>query len=238
MLLSRFRHIRYNKFDCLFTLLLCTLTIANLNSQSNFTDISDPLLINSPNFRTNLSVQSITNYKKAENENSLFTKLMVGSAFSFAYDVTIGTILYSLPCEYTNWEKNNNFHEGPVSAFQTPPKWDSDPWYINYVGHPYQGGFYYNSVRTQGIGILGSAMFTCFQTVVWEYAIECKYETPSINDLICTPVLGSIFGEASYRLTILFKRNGFNTIEKILVIVLNPNYALQKGFSDKKSRKK
>ncbi|HNR28302.1 MAG TPA: DUF3943 domain-containing protein [Bacteroidales bacterium] len=38
-------------------------------------------------------------------------------------------------------------------TFTTFPVKDNDLFIVNYVGHPYQGSFYYNSARSQGAAI-------------------------------------------------------------------------------------
>ncbi|HOF76391.1 MAG TPA: DUF3943 domain-containing protein [Bacteroidales bacterium] len=44
-------------------------------------------------------------------------------------------------------------------TFTTSPVKDNDLFIVNYVGHPYQGSFYYNSARSQGAAIWQSSFF-------------------------------------------------------------------------------
>ena len=58
----------------------------------------------------------------------------------------------SLPKNWTGWSAH--FVRDAVNhlgeAWSKPPMIDTDRWYHNYVGHPYGGSLYYNSVRCQG----------------------------------------------------------------------------------------
>ena len=124
-------------------------------------------------------------------------------------------ILYLLPESVTNWDKDDasnifkkwerNVREGPVK--------DKDDWFLNWITHPYWGAVYYMAARSSGLGILYSFGFSCFlSTVFWEYGIEAFAEVPSKQDLIITPVVGSIFGELFY----LSKRKILNNDYKLL----------------------
>ncbi|MFZ2890098.1 DUF3943 domain-containing protein, partial [Sulfuricurvum sp.] len=50
--------------------------------------------------------------------------------------------------------------------------------------------------RNDGLSIGESAAFsTLMSTFFWEYGYEAFAEVPSIQDLIFTPLVGSLFGE-------------------------------------------
>ncbi len=81
------------------------------------------------------------------------------------------------------------------------PVWDSDNFYINYLGHPFSGAWYYTMARNDGIDVYGSFLYSAFvSTFIWEYGYEAFAEIPSIQDLISTPVIGSFMGEYMYYL--------------------------------------
>ena len=168
---------------------------------------------------------------KCYNRN-LFHKIAMGTVYSLAFDFISGTVLYFSPRPFTHWSDHHwkTIKTNLNAAFTEPPVWDHDQWYINYVGHPYQGAFYYNSLRSQGVKCWISALFTVFQSALWEFVIEGQYEQPSANDLIVTPALGVLFGEFFHQLTVKFSKNGFTPWEKVAVIFLNPNYVLNNGF--------
>jgi len=163
---------------------------------------------------------------------SLFHKIAIGTVYSLAFDFISGSVLYFSPRQFSHWSDHHweTIKTNLNTAFAEPPVWDHDKWYVNYVGHPYQGAFYYNSLRSQGVKCWISAVFTVFQSALWEFVLEGQYERPSANDLIVTPVLGVLFGEFFHQLTVKFSKNGFTPWEKVAVIFLNPNYVLNNGF--------
>ena len=57
------------------------------------------------------------------------------------------------------------------------------------------------SARSNGFNILGSMLYATFvSNVLWEYGIEAFMEIPSIQDMIITPIAGTVIGEGFYRL--------------------------------------
>lgn len=77
--------------------------------------------------------------------------------------------------------------------------WDDDNFYVNNVGHVYQGGLYFNAARVNGMGFWKSIPYTFVGSLSWELFSET--EQPSINDMIITTLTGTMVGEVSYRLT-------------------------------------
>lgn len=110
---------------------------------------------------------------------------------------------------------------------------DEDDWGFNYVGHPLAGALYYNTVRSQNATWFQSFMFSAVQSAIWEYIIEGVAEQPSIQDLIITPIAGTILGEAFHQLTMGMRKNGFKFSEKVATLVLNPMFVLNNGFGPK-----
>jgi hypothetical protein len=77
-------------------------------------------------------------------------------------------------------------------------QWDQSVFSINEFGHPYQGSFYFNSGRANGLNFYESAALTMLGSATWE--ITCERSTPSLNDLITTTSGGAAFGEMFHRL--------------------------------------
>jgi len=78
------------------------------------------------------------------------------------------------------------------------PVWDEDEWAINYIGHTVAGSYYYVWGRQAGLSWQESAILTTLMsTFYWEYGWEAFAEKPSIQDIIVTPLLGSILGEGT-----------------------------------------
>ncbi len=143
--------------------------------------------------------------------------------------------LIALPKSITKWSEDwqldakRNFKR----AWTTAPVIDKDDWAINYIGHPYSGAIYYNAVRSQGATRLQSFLFSSVQSTIWEYGFEAIAEQPSIQDLIITPVVGSLIGELAHQGTLRMAKNGFNFGEKVLVTIINPSYILNNGYKVK-----
>ncbi|MBN2243941.1 MAG: DUF3943 domain-containing protein [Acidobacteria bacterium] len=115
-------------------------------------------------------------------------------------------------------------------AWTTAPEWDSDTYYYNYIGHPYTGAFTYNLMRSQNASPLVSWLFSCSQSLIWEFTFEAMEQHPSLQDLLITSNAGSLIGEALHRLTGRMRRNGFSAGEKVILLLTNPAYLLNNGF--------
>ncbi|WP_255491075.1 DUF3943 domain-containing protein [Dysgonomonas sp. 520] len=75
--------------------------------------------------------------------------------------------------------------------------WDNDQLGTNMFLHPYHGSMYFNAARSNGFSYLGSSAFALGGSLMWEMFLENEY--PSINDVIATPIGGTIFGEVFHR---------------------------------------
>lgn len=154
------------------------------------------------------------------------TKLLVGVG------VGMMGVLMTLPHSVTRWE--DDFVQDAMynlnESFSTPPVWDKDHWSINYVGHPYAGSIYYNTLRCQGATVPQSFIFNAFISTAWEYLYEGVAERPSVQDLVVTPVVGSILGELTHQATVKMKKNGTNIFEKTFITVMNPVNVVFKGY--------
>ncbi|HZF69594.1 DUF3943 domain-containing protein [Sulfuricurvum sp.] len=133
-------------------------------------------------------------------------KNLIGDSVSLQF-LMISTIgfLAILPDSITNWNseklKERSLGERWKENVSTTPVWDHDNWMINYIGHPVSGAFYYTLARNDGMSMGESAAFSALMsTFFWEYGYESFAEVPSIQDLIFTPLLGSILGEQMFTL--------------------------------------
>jgi hypothetical protein len=79
--------------------------------------------------------------------------------------------------------------------------WDEDGFDVNQVGHPTQGAFVYTAARAQGLSYWQSIAYPTIASFIWEIGMET--ESPSINDMITTPMSGVSFGEIIHRLSAL-----------------------------------
>jgi len=154
-------------------------------------------------------------------------ELFIGGAELFGI-----TVLMLSPKEVTGWSPDwtQDAWRNVKRSLSAPPVWDDDDWQLNYIGHPVAGSYYYNSLRSQHASIFHSFLFATAQSCIWEYFIEATAEKPSIQDLIVTPIVGSILGESVHKLTMNMRRNGFNFFEKVFVIICNPMFVMNNGF--------
>ncbi|MBA4319740.1 MAG: hypothetical protein C0412_15175 [Flavobacterium sp.] len=113
--------------------------------------------------------------------------------------VTFGA-LWAMPESFTHWDKeamkeNGIFYKWKENV-KAGPVWDEDDFAMNYLAHPYCGGVYYMTARSSGFTIFESFSYSVIMsTFFWEYGIEAFAEIPSVQDLIFTPVVGSVVGE-------------------------------------------
>ena len=121
------------------------------------------------------------------------TYTVIGSGFAtFA-------VLAAMPSTITRWKDNPDLSAKWLDNVTNGPIWDRDKWFINYLGHPYFGGVFYQSARKSGYrqwdAFIYSFMMSSFY---WEYGVEAFAEEPSIQDLIVTPILGWVYGEWAF----------------------------------------
>lgn len=108
----------------------------------------------------------------------------------------------------TRWKEN--VKKGPVI--------DDDDWAVNYIGHPISGSAYYVWGRERGLNWQESAVLsTLMSSVFWEYGYEAFAEVPSTQDLILTPLIGSIIGEGAFYLYNKVMKNGGKVGDSIIL---------------------
>lgn len=169
-------------------------------------------------------------------EKPLGNKILKASYVCIGYDALFLGILINAPESISKWEnKEEKFKFSSIMAqyknsFTKPPVIDKDLFITNYIGHPYEGGFYYNTMRSQGATVLESSLFCLGQSLIWEYIWEAGIEQPSIQDLITTPLCGILVGELSHIATLSMSRNGFRWYEIATVCLINPAYAINNNF--------
>ncbi len=139
----------------------------------------------------------------------------------FGGGLTALGVLELLPENATAWNKTK-LRETPFFKrwwmhVKKGAVWDRDNWVFNYVLHPYGGAAYYMSARSQGFNTWQSALYSLsISTLFWEYGIEAFMEYPSIQDLIITPVVGSIIGEQFYKIKHRIVHNDYRLLGSVL----------------------
>lgn len=128
--------------------------------------------------------------------------------------IGIGTfgLIYAMPESVSKWDKSMGFR-GLAARYnervKAGPVMDEDHWKFNYVAHPFAGAAYYTMVRHQGFSKSESALFSfLMSTFYWEYGIEAIAEIPSTQDIIITPLIGSLLGEVFYTWSKSISSNG------------------------------
>jgi hypothetical protein len=117
---------------------------------------------------------------------------------------TIGVIAL-MPENVSNWtEEDKTFVDAQellakhADNIAQGPVWDNDDWAVNYIGHSVAGSYFYVWGRQSGLSWQESAVLTTLMsTFFWEYGWEAFAEVPSTQDLIVTPLLGSLLGEGT-----------------------------------------
>jgi hypothetical protein len=117
------------------------------------------------------------------------------TVFFLGYQMVAIGITYLLPEDVSRWseeQKDITFERWWDNVQH--PVWDRDQWYLNYIGHPYFGATYYIRARERGIGAFGSFWYAAFLSSLYEFGIEAFFERPSYQDLLVTPVAGTLLG--------------------------------------------
>jgi len=109
--------------------------------------------------------------------------------------VTIG-ILYAMPESVSGWsdEQKDGYSMSIWWDNVTHPQIDSDDFYINYILHPYWGAAYFVRARERGYSNKGSFWYSVLLSSAYEFGAEALFEEASIQDLIVTPIGGSLLG--------------------------------------------
>lgn len=108
--------------------------------------------------------------------------------------------------------------------------WDNDQFSTNLFAHPYHGGLYYSTARSNGLNLYESLPYSIAGSLMWEYMGE--KEPPAVNDLMATSMGGVALGEVSYRLSNLVLNDatrGFSRFFRELIgTVINPMRGLNR----------
>ena len=222
---------------------LSTLTITAQSDKNNFyttnfnpSDIL-PHLYDNNQSQDNDFIISLKSYEH-NSLNSIkpkYDNLINDLAYLQVFAIGAIGVIAALPEGVSNWsaedkklvdvqelltKHSDNIGKGPVL--------DNDSWAINYVGHSIAGSYFYVWGRQSGLSWQESAILTTLMsTFYWEYGWEAFAETPSTQDLIITPLLGSILGEGTNYLYNRIIDNNGEIYESVVLgqiarLILNP----------------
>ncbi len=155
------------------------------------------------------------------------TGILLGSQF-----VAAG-IIYALPESFSSWsdqQKKNSFNNYAKNVVD--PVIDKDEFYINYALHPYWGATYYIRARERGLDKIPSFIYSAAISAMYEFGVECFFEKPSIQDLIVTPVVGSLMGALLFEpLRDVIKRKAeLSWYDHAALVLTDPVGVLSLGF--------
>jgi hypothetical protein len=117
-------------------------------------------------------------------------------------------------------------------TFTLPPVWDNDHWSWNYEVHPVMGSFSYLAYRNRQAHWLEAFAGAALNSAIYEYIIAGGTQQPSYNDLIVTPIVGSLLGEGIYQMKKKMLRDQHLKLwEKIAITVTDPFETFYYGFN-------
>ena len=155
-----------------------------------------------------------------------------------AYGFGVAGFILMLPEDISKWDKENGVFSKWTENVKEGPTWDRDVWWLNWVGHPYFGGVYYQVARKSGYRQWDAFLYSfTMSTFYWEYGIEAFAEVPSMQDLVITPVLGWAYGEWAYQKEMEIRRTGgevwgSRTLGNISLFMLDPIDSAGKGINN------
>lgn len=143
---------------------------------------------------------------------------------------TVMGAIYLLPEDVSNWEKDDVTLQHGLDRWPenvSSWEWDDDANWINFIGHPYCGSSYYIYARHYGYSRLESFWVSFTISSFYEIGIEAWAEPVSIQDMIFTPLLGSLLGELLLPLEHQIKTNnnkvmGSRLLGQISLIAIDP----------------
>ncbi len=212
----------------------------NLNSLCN-SDLNNPedryrvittLNETTEQYVTQINMKALTNAdNNLLNDTRNLSYLMVGA---------VG-LIWLMPESISKWDKNDVTSRGFFQKYKdnvtNGPVIDKDDWAINYIGHPISGAAYYMIARNNGYTKMQSFGYSALMsTFFWEYGVEAFAEKPSIQDLLSTPIIGSLMGEVFYNWSEKIKSGddrilGSKKLGKVVLYVLNPAQELSKSIN-------
>ena len=136
-----------------------------------------------------------------------------------------------MPEDISGWsnEQKDNYSISKWKDNVSNPQRDDDRWWINYTLHPYWGGAYYIRARERGLDRGQAFLYSTLLSTLFEYGAEALFEPPSYQDLIVTPLVGSLVGEFLFtplRERIRARGGEPSVTDKTLLVLTDPLGAL------------
>lgn len=183
-------------------LMFLVFTTSLVEAQNSFVDHDSVL----PSYLNSDSLYVIENDSRSYlvyNPERDGKRLLINTGVNFGMSLMKFGVLWISPEDFSNWDKDairdkgwcrswkDNVKAGPVN--------DDDCFLMNGIMHPWGGAMYYMSARGSGFRCWESFLYSSLlSTFMWEYGLEAFAEVPSWQDLIITPVVGSVLGEGFF----------------------------------------
>jgi len=119
------------------------------------------------------------------------------TASFLAYQFVAIGVIYMTPESFSGWSKEDKEQYSLDRWVKNVrnPVWDGDDWWVNYILHPYWGSTYYTRARERGLRRPHSFWYSVLLSSLFEFGSEALFEPVSLQDLVVTPVAGSLVGE-------------------------------------------
>lgn len=151
-------------------------------------------------------------------------------------------VLWMMPESATGWNreeirKGNGIFGLYSENIKAGPVMDKDDAKFNLIGHPISGAAYYVMARHSGLSAMQAFGYSvAMSTFFWEYGFEAVAEIPSIQDLIITPVIGSLLGHLLYNLEERIDAQegliwGSKSMGNFVKVLINPMGALSQKIN-------
>lgn len=169
----------------------------------------------------------------AENRIPDWNGIWIDTGALFVGQIVVTGLVYMMPESVSSWsddQKKDSFKKYSENVFD--PVIDKDKFYVNYIIHPYWGATYYTRGRERGLDKAQSFVYSALISAMFEFGVECFFEKPSIQDLIVTPVAGSLLGAflfEPWRESIKRKQE-LRWYDHAVLIVTDPLGVLSSGF--------
>jgi hypothetical protein len=151
---------------------------------------------------------------QAAAESVLARRFRPRPVFAVAENLGVNVFLHGLNW----WLRRQDWADISLASWKSNIRlgweWDVDAFQTNMFGHPYGGGFYFNTGRDNGLSFWGSAPLTFLGSAEWEYFGETS--RPSLNDLYMTGFSGIVFGEVGHRLGGLVRSNRARGLSRVV----------------------
>lgn len=169
-------------------------------------------------------------YLDTNEQTSNYSHLLMQTGYSVIAGVGAMVYLWNQPTSFTNWDKREetDFMSRYRANISRKPRFDDDDFVTNYIGHPLAGATYYVMARQNALVWYNAFFYSVFMsTFYWEYGLEAFAEVPSSQDLVITPLVGSIIGELVHQAKQSIKRSnnslaGSKNLGRIAMWVLDP----------------